>query len=92
MTIIAAYDVRENDRRARLAALLQAYGDRVQKSVFVLDVDPAELQHIRTKGGEIIDTEIDSFWMTPCCASCWEGVIRIGQVALPDPVLYWAVL
>ena len=92
MTIIAAYDVRENDRRARLAALLQAYGDRVQKSVFVLDVDDTELQHVTTKGAEIIDTDVDSFWLTPCCATCWDGVIRVGQVALPERVLFWAVL
>ena len=92
MTIIAAYDVHDNDRRARLAALLQAYGDRVQKSVFVLEVTPDELRQVCERGADIIQTDRDSFWLTPCCADCWGKVIRVGQVGLPERVLYWAVL
>lgn len=92
LTVIAAYDVSEDARRARLAALLSAYGDRVQKSVFLLDVDAAELELIRARGQELIDTECDSLWLTPCCAACWAGRLTVGQVALPDKVLFWAVL
>lgn len=92
LTMIAAYDVHDNDRRARLAALFQAYGDRVQKSVFVIDVDADELTQIRQRADTIVDTDRDSVWLTPCCATCWAGVVKVGQVALPEHVLFWAVL
>ena len=60
LTVIAAYDIRVDDRRARLAALLQAYGDRIQKSVFVLEVDEDELRTITTRSLAIIDPATDS--------------------------------
>lgn len=47
LTLIAAYDIREDDRRAKLAAVLQSIGDRVQKSVFVIMIDDAELDELR---------------------------------------------
>ena len=46
LTLLAAYDVREDDRRARLAAVLQSLGDRVQKSVFVIILDETELDEL----------------------------------------------
>lgn len=38
LTVVAAYDVSEDRRRARVAAMLQMYGDRVQRSVFLLSL------------------------------------------------------
>jgi len=40
MMHLAAYDVHEDQRRAQLSALLQAYGDRIQYSVFLLGITP----------------------------------------------------
>ena len=39
MTVIVAYDVKEDNRRARIAAVLSAYGFRLQKSVFECQLD-----------------------------------------------------
>lgn len=44
MIVVAAYDIRHDARRSRIAAILQAVGDRVQKSVFVLDISTDELE------------------------------------------------
>ena len=92
LTVIAAYDVRDNDRRAHLAAILQAVGDRVQKSVFLLSVDADELDELAERCGQIIDVRQDSLWFTPCCASCWEGRVTVGQVAIPVDALFWVVV
>lgn len=92
LTVIAAYDVRVDDRRARLAALLQAYGNRIQKSVFVLEVDENELDLIVERGLRIIDVDTDSFWLARQCANCWEVLVTLGQTKAPEKVLYWAVL
>ncbi|MFI8774620.1 CRISPR-associated endonuclease Cas2 [Gordonia sp. NPDC062954] len=40
VTILVAYDITEDRRRARLAALLQAWGDRIQYSVFICHLPP----------------------------------------------------
>lgn len=91
MTVIAAYDVHENDRRARLAAVLQAYGDRIQKSVFVLEVDEDELGDVQSRALRTIDTDTDSLWLARQCSSCWEELVTLGQTRAPGRVLFWSV-
>lgn len=91
LTVIAAYDVREDDRRARLAALLQTYGDRVQKSVFVIMIDDTGLDELRGHAQRIIDTKTDSFLVFRQCAPCWGKQVAVGQARTPSPVRYWAV-
>lgn len=92
MITVAAYDIRQDDRRSRVAALLQAYGDRVQKSVFVLDVELATLAQVRRRAAEIIDPATDSLHWFPQCATCWGGVTFEGQASKPEHELFWAVM
>lgn len=46
---VVAYDIPDDRRRTRIANFLQAYGDRVQYSVFVVDGGPARL--VRMEAG-----------------------------------------
>lgn len=92
VTYLAAYDVSDDQRRARLAALLQAYGDRIQKSVFLLNVDAEELAKITEKAGAIIKAETDSLWVLRQCAGCWKVSLQLGQASRPERRLYFAVL
>lgn len=92
LTVIAAYDVSEDDRRARLAALLQTYGDRIQKSVFVIMVDHEELAQLADHAGRLVDIETDSVWFLRQCTSCWTDALTVGQAKSPDRTLFWAVL
>lgn len=92
VTHLAAYDVSENQRRARLAALLQAFGDRIQKSVFLISVDVDELKFITKQAAVIIDEDSDSLWVLHQCVSCWETVARVGQAEAPSPTRFWAVM
>lgn len=92
MTIVAAYDVTSDDRRARLAALLQSVGDRVQRSVFVLSLEPDSLDELRSRAMAVIDPDADSLYLFRQCADCWEQVQCIGQADPPSRTLFWAVL
>ena len=92
LTTVAAYDVSEDGRRARLAALLQAHGDRIQKSVFLLATAPDELDMLCARAADIIDAETDSLWIMRQCSDCWDVVVRIGQPEPPAKVLHWAVM
>ncbi len=92
VTLIAAYDVREDDRRARLAATLQVFGDRVQKSVFVIIIDPAELDALQARALTIIDPDTDSLLLFRQCAICWDAHIPIGQASVPTATTHWLVV
>lgn len=57
---LIAYDVPDDARRERLARTLSTYGDRVQYSVFVVDVRPARLVRLRAKLERLIGPDEDS--------------------------------
>jgi len=92
MIVVAAYDIRDDGRRSRVAATLQSWGDRIQKSVFVLDLSGDDLTALRDRLACTIDADTDSLYMFRQCATCWSTVDCVGQAAKPDKVLYWAVL
>jgi CRISPR-associated protein Cas2 len=92
VTVVVAYDISEDRRRSRVAAVLQAYGDRVQRSVFVATLNAERLQEVRERVSEIIDATTDSVYVFRQCAACWEVVGVHGQATVEDEPLYWAVL
>ena len=53
--MLVAYDVSDDRRRDRVAVLLQAHGDRVQYSVFVVDGRPAAFVRLRQAIRSLID-------------------------------------
>lgn len=57
---LIAYDIPNDKRRTKLAKVLSTYGDRVQYSVFVVDISPARLIKLKDKLTEIIMTDEDS--------------------------------
>lgn len=57
---LVAYDIGDDRRRSRIAKRLQEYGDRVQYSVFVVDVRPARLVRLRTLLEDLLDESADS--------------------------------
>jgi len=57
---LIAYDISDDPRRARIARCLQTYGDRVQFSVFVVDVRPPRLVRLRGELEALIKKREDS--------------------------------
>lgn len=91
LTVFASYDVSHDQRRAKLAALLQSCGDRIQKSLFVCYLEPDQLDGLVEDVGRIIDVDTDSFLLIRQCRPCWETMGSLGQTTRPDPQLYAAV-
>ena len=54
LTHVIAYDISDDRRRARVSAVLQAYGDRVQRSVFICTLEAGLLSEVRSRVSEII--------------------------------------
>lgn len=57
---VIAYDVHDDRRRSRLAKKLESYGDRVQFSVFVIDVRTARFERLRAALVRLIEPQEDS--------------------------------
>lgn len=91
LTVVIAYDVSEDRRRARLAGLLQRYGDRIQFSVFLCRVADDELVQLMDEAKGLVDPSTDSIYTIHQCLDCWGKVTTMGQARPPEPVFYWAV-
>ena len=92
LTHVVAYDISDDHRRARVAAVLQAYGDRIQRSVFVATIDTEQLNEARERISQIVNPETDSVYVFRQCGACWEAVGVHGQATVAGEALYWAVL
>ena len=89
LTILVGYDVVRDGRRARLAALLQAWGNRIQYSLFVCSLEPEQGATLVAEMGKIIDSDEDSVYVIRQCKVCWESLITLGQGQPPTAELLW---
>lgn len=92
LTVVIAYDISEDRRRARVAAHLQVWGDRLQRSVFLCTLDEEALAELTTRVAEIIDPDTDAVHVMRQCVNCWDDVTALGQASTHDEPYYWAVL
>lgn len=92
LTHVIAYDISDDTRRAHVAAILQAHGDRVQRSVFVCSLEPDVLRELCDRIKSIISPRTDSVYVFRQCAPCWDAVGVYGQATVADEPIYWGVL
>ena len=57
---VVAYDIADDVRRARMARVLERFGDRVQYSVFVVDLGAARLVKMKSEVGAVLKADEDS--------------------------------
>jgi CRISPR-associated protein Cas2 len=85
-------DISDERRRARVAAVPEACGDRVQRSVLVATVEDDTLREARDRISQTINPATDSVYVFRQCAACWEAVGIYGRATVSHETLYWAVL
>ena len=74
------YDISENKTRNRIARRCLNFGlYRVQKSVFLGDVEPNRLDEIELFSREEMDEATDSVYIFPMCKEDFDKVRIIGQ-------------
>lgn len=56
---LVAYDISDDARRDRVAVTLQAFGERVQYSVFLVDGKPADFVRLRSRLKRLIQRDSD---------------------------------
>ncbi|WP_409449709.1 CRISPR-associated endonuclease Cas2 [Candidatus Igneacidithiobacillus taiwanensis] len=81
---IITYDISDNARRRAVDHVLQAAGQRVQKSVFECMLTIEDLRGLRSKLQDTIDHESDSVRYYPLCSRCQNRVRWQGTGERPD--------
>jgi CRISPR-associated protein Cas2 len=74
-----AYDIVDDGRRNKIASTLEAYGDRVQYSVFECNLNRSELKELTGKLKEHLDPKVDSIRIYMICESCKGKMEVIGR-------------
>lgn len=91
MRVVVAYDISHDDARARVAAILATWGDRIQRSVFECQLSAVELADVMERIGEIIDLHDDVVQVFRQCASCCGDRIDLGQSIGFSEDPYWVL-
>ena len=80
MLVWVIYDITENDVRKKLSDRCKDYGlYRVQKSVFLGDLDGNQRDALAVECAELIDTDVDSVYIFPMDEKSFKKVRLIGQ-------------
>ena len=91
MRVVVAYDISHDGTRARAAAVLASWGDRIQRSVFECQLDNDELEEVLYRLGALIDPERDVIQAFRQCAGCCAERSEIGQAVSVQQDPYWIV-
>lgn len=94
MTVLLMYDIETNTpkgtrRLQKMAKLCEAFGTRVQRSVFQMTLDPRVLDRVRDQVRSLIDPARDRvliYHLSESCAGRTES-IGTGDIPQKDDVL-----
>ncbi|MBI1758224.1 MAG: CRISPR-associated endonuclease Cas2 [Actinobacteria bacterium] len=89
MRTVVAYDISDDGRRARFAAVLAAMGERIQKSVFTCELDDDQLSFVVGHANELVDLGNDRVHLLTQCPDCAAAIRTVGQATIPRAVEYW---
>jgi len=89
LTVLVCYDISRDASRARVAAYLQQWGDRIQRSVYICAVAPGELSEMVGRVEQMIDPDTDAVHLLPTCATCWSRLVVRGQADPAPDRPYW---
>ncbi len=70
MNFIITYDVQNDKRRKKISDELEAFGTRVNYSVFECQINKTKLKKLKLKLEEIANKEEDSIRFYHLCQSC----------------------
>lgn len=80
MFYVVAYDIRDDQRRTKVAKILEDFGDRAQYSVFEMALDRSEqLDKLRHRLEGVIDPAADGVRVYFLCQGCRQKAIVLGQ-------------
>ncbi len=75
---LVVYDTPSDKRRRRVAQILDAYGERVQFSVFEVFAEGAHWERMVSRLGRVVDEEEDRLRLYPACDRCARAVVSLA--------------
>ena len=81
MFIVVAYDIADNRRLHRVAKIMEDYGDRVQLSIFEMDVDRSRFEQMRRRTEAELEMEEDGVKYFFLCERCCGRIEVLGSEA-----------
>ncbi|HXG22459.1 MAG TPA: CRISPR-associated endonuclease Cas2 [Methylomirabilota bacterium] len=80
MFYLVTYDISDDRRRSQAAKILEDFGDRVQYSVFEMELERFEqFTEMRCRLEKIVDLKTDSVRIYFLCQGCHTKVTILGQ-------------
>lgn len=80
MLLWVVYDIVENKARSKIARICKNYGlYRVQKSVFLGDLNRNQIDELSLKCQDTMDEDEDSVYIFPMCDEDFKKVKLLGQ-------------
>lgn len=87
MLVWCIYDISQNKIRNRIVKIAMEHGlYRVQKSVFLGNINKNDLDSLVLQSDEIIDKKTDSVYIFPMCEADFKKAILQGQAFNEDLV------
>jgi len=82
--VVVVYDIVNNKRRRKVSEALEAYGKRVNRSVFECILkDRKRRDSLENKLQELIDKSVDSIRLYVVCDKCLSKSSVIGDEPMP---------
>ena len=88
MKYVVTYDISDDNRRNKLASLLERYGKRVQFSCFEIEIHPRNLEFFVFSAEKVIDLETDKVFFYPISKYAIPSITKLGVVE-PDTPISW---
>lgn len=81
--IVICYDIANNRRRYRIDRCLEAYGNRVQKSIYECHLDSQEIHALKHELDALIHPEEDSLLFYHLCPKDYQRtrIIGLGELS-----------
>lgn len=89
---LIAYDIVNDGVRNAAASLLMSYGDRIQKSVYIVRATRVRMDMIMDALTALVRHSTDAVHVIPLCSKCAAETVAIGQATIPPQELCWLAL
>ena len=80
MFYLVTYDIADDQRRTKVAKILEDFGDRVQYSVFEMELERMDqVDEMQARLAKVIDPELDGVRIYFLCQGCRTKISILGQ-------------
>jgi len=82
MQYVVCYDIADDRRRDRVAAVLLDYGPRAQESVFVANLDDELAGKMKARLAKLVDDQLDCVHIFALCTACCARTKTMGTAGV----------